>query len=75
LERLDKNFNSIQEGPLPLHEAFFAPERLLAEGGVDPILRGLFAFPLKQPMSEQVNKDIKVFEYPMDNITWIYRHI
>uniref|UniRef100_A0A1I8B0B9 Ig-like domain-containing protein n=1 Tax=Meloidogyne hapla TaxID=6305 RepID=A0A1I8B0B9_MELHA len=54
LERLDKNFNSIQEGPLPLHEAFFAPERLLAEGGVDPLLRGLFASPLKQPMSEQL---------------------
>jgi peroxidase len=55
LERLDKQFQPIPEGPLPLHEAFFAPERLLAEGGVDPLLRGLFASSLKQPMSEQVN--------------------
>ena len=54
LERLNKQFEQIPEGPLPLHEAFFAPERLLAEGGVDPLLRGLFASPLKQPMSEQV---------------------
>ncbi|KAF7638230.1 hypothetical protein Mgra_00002202 [Meloidogyne graminicola] len=54
LERLNKDFNSIKEGSLPLHEAFFAPERLLSEGGVDPILRGLFATQLKQPMSEQL---------------------
>ena len=54
LVRLDREFESIPEGPLPLHEAFFAPERLLAEGGVDPLLRGLFATPLKLPMSEQV---------------------
>lgn len=54
LQRLDNGFKPVAEGPLPLHEAFFAPERLLAEGGVDPLLRGLFASPLKQPMSEQV---------------------
>lgn len=32
----------IPEGPLPLRDAFFAPQRL-AEGGIDPILRGLAA--------------------------------
>uniref|UniRef100_A0A183C0G6 Peroxidasin n=1 Tax=Globodera pallida TaxID=36090 RepID=A0A183C0G6_GLOPA len=36
LERLDKALEPLPQGPLPLHEAFFAPERLLAEGGVDP---------------------------------------
>jgi peroxidase len=41
-------------GHLPLHQAFFAPERLLSEGGVDPILRGLFAMRMKQPRSDQI---------------------
>ncbi|KAL3073258.1 hypothetical protein niasHS_000010 [Heterodera schachtii] len=59
LERLDKALRPTPEGPLPLHEAFFAPERLLAEGGVDPLLRGLFGTPLKMPMSDQLlNKEL-----------------
>ncbi|KAI3413184.1 hypothetical protein GPALN_010685 [Globodera pallida] len=59
LERLDKALEPLPQGPLPLHEAFFAPERLLAEGGVDPLLRGLFATPLKMPMSDQLlNKEL-----------------
>lgn len=33
----------IPEGPLPLREAFFNPQRLINEGGIDPILRGLAA--------------------------------
>jgi peroxidase len=66
LERLDKQFQPIPEGPLPLHEAFFAPERLLAEGGVDPLLRGLFASPLKQPMSEQVNTRVILMLWTLD---------
>jgi peroxidase len=61
LERLDRQFEPIPEGPLPLHEAFFAPERLLAEGGVDPLIRGLFGTPLKRPMSEQVVHIIQKF--------------
>ncbi len=32
----------IPEGPLPLRDAFFAPQRL-NDGGIDPILRGLAA--------------------------------
>lgn len=42
-----------------MHEAFFAPERLLSEGGIDPLLRGLFAMPMKKPKEQQlVNKEL-----------------
>lgn len=54
LFRLDKDFNTIKDGHISLHKAFFAPERLLAEGGVDPLVRGLFASPLKMPKSDQL---------------------
>ncbi|MCP9265997.1 hypothetical protein DINM_021442 [Dirofilaria immitis] len=59
LYRLDKNFEPIKEGHIPLHEAFFAPERLLSEGGIDPLLRGLFAMPMKVPKEQQlVNREL-----------------
>lgn len=59
LYRLDKDFKPIKEGHIPLHEAFFAPERLLSEGGIDPLLRGLFAMPMKTPKEQQlVNKEL-----------------
>jgi peroxidase len=59
LERLDETFKTISAGPLALREAFFAPERLLAEGGIDPVLRGLFAAPLKKPLTNQLlNKEL-----------------
>lgn len=48
LLRLDAAGNEIAEGHLPLRDAFFAPERILNEGGIEPILRGLAA----QRMSE-----------------------
>ncbi|KAI6217170.1 Leucine-rich repeat and Immunoglobulin I-set and heme peroxidase domain containing protein [Aphelenchoides fujianensis] len=51
---LDEDFKPISSGPLPLQEAFFAPERLLSQGGIDPLLRGLFAKPLKKPMTGQL---------------------
>lgn len=41
LLRLRKNGQPIHEGNLALREAFFAPFRILHEGGIDPILRGL----------------------------------
>ncbi|XP_046389952.1 peroxidasin isoform X2 [Ischnura elegans] len=47
LERLDYNFVPIPEGPLPLHKAFFSPWRLVEEGGVDPLMRGMFSIPAK----------------------------
>jgi hypothetical protein len=41
LLRLDAEGNPIPEGNLQLRDAFFAPHRLLNEGGIEPILRGL----------------------------------
>ena len=43
LTRLNASFMETPEGNLPLHKAFFSPHRLLHEGGVDPLIRGLFA--------------------------------
>jgi len=43
LLRLDSNGQEIQFGHLSLRNAFFAPHRLLNEGGIEPILRGLAA--------------------------------
>ncbi|KJH50314.1 immunoglobulin I-set domain protein [Dictyocaulus viviparus] len=54
LFRLDNNFQMAKDGHIPLHKAFFSPERLLSEGGVDPLIRGLFASPLKLPKSDQL---------------------
>ncbi|KAB7496423.1 Peroxidasin-like protein, partial [Armadillidium nasatum] len=42
LERLNSTFQQIPEGHLPLHKAFFSPWRIVEEGGIDPLLRGLF---------------------------------
>ena len=39
--RLDADGNEIEAGHLPLRNAFFSPQRLAAEGGLEPILRGL----------------------------------
>lgn len=39
--RLDQNLNTIPEGDLPLLDAFFSPELITDEGGIDPMLRGL----------------------------------
>ena len=48
--RLNESFQPIAEGNLPLHRAFFAPFRLLEEGGIDPLLRGLFGAAAKKRM-------------------------
>ena len=50
LFRLNESFLPIPEGNLPLHRAFFAPYRLLEEGGIDPLLRGLFGAAAKKRM-------------------------
>ena len=41
LHRLQKNGNPIPEGHVPLREAFLVPSRLISEGGIEPLLRGL----------------------------------
>ncbi|KAL7298226.1 hypothetical protein TKK_0009216 [Trichogramma kaykai] len=58
-ERLTPELESIPEGPLHLRDAFFAPWRLVDEGGTDPLLRGMFATPakLKKP-TENLNSEL-----------------
>ena len=59
LKRLNSSFESIAEGDLPLHKAFFAPWRIVQEGGVDPIIRGLFASKAKKNIpSELINDEL-----------------
>jgi peroxidase len=48
IARLNETFQPIPEGNLPLHQAFFAPFRLVEEGGVDPIIRGLIGLAAKR---------------------------
>lgn len=65
LHRLDSEFKPIPQGHLPLHKAFFAPWRLVYEGGVDPLMRGLFTVPAKLKKPEQnLNTDLtdRLFE-------------
>ena len=52
--RLDKNWKEISEGHLPLFRAFFSPFRLVQEGGIDPLLRGLISTPVKVRDPQQV---------------------
>ncbi|CAK1588655.1 unnamed protein product [Parnassius mnemosyne] len=47
LHRYDENFEPIPQGHLLLRYAFFSPWRLVDEGGVDPLLRGMFTTPAK----------------------------
>lgn len=53
LERFDENFDPITEGNLTLRHAFFSPWRLVDEGGVDPLMRGMFMTPAKLKTSTQ----------------------
>lgn len=41
LHRLNSSYLPIPEGNIRLKDAFFAPHRILNEGGIDPILRGI----------------------------------
>ncbi len=43
LLRLDADGREIPEGHLALADAFFRPDRIAAEGGIEPLLRGLAA--------------------------------
>lgn len=59
LHRLNETFQTIPQGHLELHRAFFAPWRLVYEGGVDPLMRGLYSVPakLKKP-SQNLNTEL-----------------
>ncbi|CAL1540332.1 unnamed protein product [Lymnaea stagnalis] len=59
LFRLNESFQEIEEGHLPLHRAFFTPYRLVEEGGIDPLIRGLFGRATKKRMpGEFLNSEL-----------------
>ena len=57
---LDQNINVIAEGNLELRDAFFNPEAITDEGGIDPILRGL-AKQVAQRLDPFVIDDVRNF--------------
>nr|KAG5700809.1 hypothetical protein BaRGS_035012 [Batillaria attramentaria] len=71
--RLNESFQELPEGNLPLHRAFFAPYRLLEEGGIDPLLRGLFGAAAKKRMpgeffNAELTEKLFVMANAIDNI-------
>jgi len=60
LLRLKKSLSPIPEGNLPLRDAFFNPGRILDEGGIEPLLRGL-ATQRMQEIDTFVVDDIRNF--------------
>jgi hypothetical protein len=60
LLRLDAAGQPIAGGSLALRDAFFAPERITDEGGIDPILRGLAA-QVAQDVDVHVIDDVRNF--------------
>ncbi len=51
--RLNSNYEPLPIGPLRLEHAFFAPFRILEGGGIDPLVRGLIAYPVKKRLPHQ----------------------
>ena len=48
LNRFNASYQPIPQGNLALHRAFFAPWRIVEEGGIDPLLRGLIGSSAKK---------------------------
>jgi len=60
LLRLDAKGNEISAGHLPIRNAFFAPHRLINEGGIEPVLRGLANQPC-QALDVYIIDDLRNF--------------
>ena len=60
LLRVDRRGREIREGHLPLRDSFFAPNRIIDEGGIEPVLRGLAAQECQQ-VDIQVVDDVRSF--------------
>jgi peroxidase len=60
LLRLDADGSEIPEGHLSLSDAFFAPQRIIDEGGIEPLLRGLAAQPC-QALDPFIVDDVRNF--------------
>lgn len=60
IKRLDAQGNEISYGHLDLRNAFFAPQRLINEAGLEPVLRGL-ANQLCQAIDPYIIDDVRNF--------------
>ncbi len=60
LQRLNDDGSVIAAGNVSLQDAFFQPHRILNEGGVDPLLKGL-ASQLMQEVDSKVISDVRNF--------------
>ncbi|KAM4867311.1 thyroid peroxidase [Thomomys bottae] len=59
VRRLDSDFQDHAGLPtLKLHDVFFSPWRLIQEGGLDPIVRGLLARPAKLQVQDQLVNEV-----------------
>lgn len=52
--RLNETFQPIPEGNLLLRDSFFAPHRYFFEGGLDPLMRGLYGVPAKLKLPTEI---------------------
>lgn len=48
LWRLNENGTVSEYGHIPVRESYFAPERVIEEGGIEPILRGAVHLPSQE---------------------------
>ncbi len=60
LQRLNNDGTVISAGHVALRDAFFSPQRILDEGGVDPLFKGL-ASQLMQEVDAKVVSDVRNF--------------
>lgn len=60
LLRLDSNGEEIEQGHIPLRDAFFSPGKLASEGGIEPLLRGL-SLQICQNIDPLVIDDVRNF--------------
>ncbi|XP_044031098.1 eosinophil peroxidase-like [Siniperca chuatsi] len=69
LARLDANYRENPQFPsVPLFKAFFTPWRIVFEGGVDPLLRGLIGRPAKLNTQDHMMVDAireRLFQFVM----------
>ncbi|XP_062515696.1 uncharacterized protein LOC134191133 isoform X2 [Corticium candelabrum] len=64
LLRFDKDWDVISEGHLPLRDSYFAPERVIHEGGIEPLLRG-FVYQPAQEIDTKMVDDLRNVLFPV----------
>ncbi|KAF5909612.1 thyroid peroxidase, partial [Clarias magur] len=70
IRRVNESFQEHERFPsLKLHQAFFSPWRIIREGGLDPVLRGLISQPAARQnqnhlMNEELTEKLMVLTIP-----------